>query len=159
MHWFPRALFFCFITSCSIQSIAAQQNPVAASSSSVLISAGVPLRVVLDNRTPSDKLAHQFRGHLAQSIYVFDRLPLPAGTEGWGTVADVHLVSKRKRANAIIKGDFTPLKEAQVQFSTIVLKDGTQLPIQSTGAERDSAVVQMSSSGGEKGLWNRMKGL
>src|SRR5437879_8015254 len=101
MHWFPRPLFFCIILCSSIQSIAAQENPISASSSSVLISAGVPLRVVIDNRTSSSKVGQLLRGHLAQPIYVFDKVAIPAGTEVLGTVADVHPVSKRKRVNAI----------------------------------------------------------
>jgi hypothetical protein len=149
MYWFPPALLF------SVIPFAITSN---AFSQEVLIKAGVPLHIVLDERTSFTKVGQPLRGHLSQPVYVVDRVALPAGTVVLGKVADVHPVAKRKRINAISTGDFTPLREPQVQFNTLILQDGTELPISSNGAERDSAVVHMSSSTDQKGLWKQLKG-
>jgi hypothetical protein len=148
MSWFPRALFFC-ITLSSISTTCTAQNSV--------ISAGVPLHIVLNERTSYTRVGQPLRGHLSQPIYVFDHIALPAGTEVLGKVAEVHPVSKGKRFNAVASGDFTPLREADVQFYSLVLKDGREIPIQSAGTVRDSAVVRMSSSAEHHGLWKQAK--
>jgi hypothetical protein len=70
----------------------------------------------------------------------------------------VHPVTKRKRFAALSSGDFTPLCDAEVQFYSLHLKDGTELQIQSAGAARDTAVVRMSSSAEQRGLWKQLKG-
>src|SRR5882757_4739213 len=156
MSRFFRALLFCFTVSITHQLSFAQSQPAA--NSTIVVSAGVPLHIILDERTSYTKEGKPLRGHLSQPVYVFDRIALPAGTEVLGKVAEVHPVTKRKRFNALSSGDFTPLREAEVQFDSLLLKDGTELPIQSAGAARDTAVVRMSSSSEQRGLWKQLKG-
>jgi hypothetical protein len=149
---FPRALLSCFTLSLittTLTTTCIAQNSV--------ISVGVPLHIVLNERTSYTKAGQPLRGHLSQPVYVFDHVALPAGTEVLGKVAEVHPVSKGKRFNALASGDFTPLREADVQFYSIVLNDGREIPIQSAGAVRDSAVVRMGSSAQHHGLWKQAK--
>src|SRR5882757_2734721 len=149
MSRFFRALLFCFTLSIAHQLSFAQSQP--SPNSTIVVSAGVPLHIILDERTSYTKVGKPLRGHLAQPVYVFDRIALPAGTEVLGKVAEVHPVSKGKRFNALSSGDFTPLREAEVQFYSIVLNDGKEIPIQSAGAVRDSAVVRMASNAEHRG--------
>src|SRR5206468_1857396 len=111
---FPRPLLFCFILSIAHQLSFAQSQPAV--DSTIVVSSGVPLHIVLDERTSYTKEGKPLRGHLAQPVYVFDRIALPAGTEVLGKVAEVHPVTKRKRFAALSSGDFTPLRDAEVQF-------------------------------------------
>jgi len=64
---------------------------------------------------------------LLESVFAFDREVLPAGTIALGQVSRVQPVGKWQRAKAIVNGDFTPLRLAQVEFTTLVLPDGRKL--------------------------------
>src|SRR3954467_7247878 len=119
---FPRALLSCIVL-CSLFS------PAAFAQNSVMISAGVPLHIVLNERTSYTHLGQPLRGHLSQPVYVFDRVVLPAGTEVLGKVVEVHPASKGKEFNALASGDFTPLRQAEVQFYRLVLRDGREIAI------------------------------
>src|ERR1700730_6226620 len=103
------------------QFAAGQNSPAAAHSRTVAIDAGVPLHVVLDKRVSFTKVGQRLQGHVAQPVYVFDRVAVPAGTPVLGKVTEVHSVSRMKRFDALLGGDFTPLREAQVEFDTLVL--------------------------------------
>ncbi|HEV3041138.1 MAG TPA: hypothetical protein VHA33_25455 [Candidatus Angelobacter sp.] len=122
----------------------------------VSIGAGVPIHVVLDKRVSFTKVGRQLRGHIAQPVYVYDQVAIPAGTTVLGRVAEVHAVARRKRVDALLGGDFTPLREAQVEFDKLIFADGHELAFESTGAARDSAVVRMTPPS-QKGLWQQTK--
>ena len=157
MYIFPRLLalsagmFLCAQFALGQSSLAPEQIRIVA------VDAGVPIHVVLDKRVSYAKTGQPLRGHIAQPIYVYDQVAVPAGTTVLGKVAEVHPVAKRKRVDAMLGGDFTPLREAQVEFDTLVFEDGRQVAIQSAGAVRDSAVVHMTPNQ-QKGLWQQAKG-
>ncbi len=158
MYTFPRLLaLFVGVFVCA-QLVASQSSPTPAQDRTVAVDAGVPMHIVLDKRVSFTKTGQRLHGHVAQPIYVFDQIVVPAGTAVLGKVTEVHPVSKRKRIDAMMGGDFTPLREAQVEFDTLVLGNGKEVPIQSSGALRDSAVVQMTSNSQQKGLWQQAKG-
>jgi len=64
---------------------------------------------------------------LAEPLYAFDRQVVPAGVTVLGHVSHLKPVSTWRRASAIMNGDFTPLREAKVEFTTLILPDGRQL--------------------------------
>jgi hypothetical protein len=134
-----------------------QTGPAPSENRTVTVDAGVPLHVVLDKRVSYTKTGRELHGHISQPVYVFDQIVVPAGTGVVGKIAEVHSVSKMKRFDALISGDFTPLRDAQVEFDALVLNGGKQIPIQSAGAMRDSAVVQMGGSAAQRSLWQRAK--
>jgi hypothetical protein len=150
-----------FVLSASVllstQFAAAQNDPAPAQNRTLAVDAGVPLHVVLDKRVSFTKVGQRLQGHVAQPIYVFDQVAVPAGTPVLGKVTEVHSVSKMKRFDALLGGDFTPLREAQVEFDTLVLGNGKEVAIQGPGVMRDSAVVKMTGSTQSKGLWQQAK--
>jgi hypothetical protein len=103
------------------------------------------LRVELDTRTKV-KLGTPVRAHLVESLYDSNQVVLPAGAVLFGNVSEVVPVSKSKRASAISHGDFTPLHEASIQFHSLRLRDGSQIPITTAPAEESSQVVRFQSS-------------
>ena len=111
---------------------------------------GVPLRVQLVNRVPIKLVGVPVDGRLASPVYVFDRQVLPAGCEVLGRVTSVHGVSKWTRARAIMGGNFTPYRVAQVEFDTLILKDGKRLPIATSVSQGELAVVHLESGAGGK---------
>jgi hypothetical protein len=132
-------------------------TPLRAASSSqgvripLTIRQGVPLRVDLVNRVPIKRVGVPVEGRLASPVYVFDRQVLPAGCEVLGRVASVHRVSRWVRARAMMGGNFTPLRTAQVEFDTVVLKDGRRLPIVTSVSQGELQVIHLESgSSGKK---------
>jgi hypothetical protein len=138
------------------QFAATQSTAVSEQNRTVAVAAGVPIHIVLDKRTSFTKVGQQLRGHISQPVYVYDQIAVPAGTTVLGKIAEVHAVPKRRRLDAMLGGDFTPLREAQVEFNTLVFGDGREVPIESAAAVRDSAVVRMTTSP-PKGLWQQAK--
>ncbi len=65
-----------------------------------------------------------------EPIFAFDREAIPAGTVVWGKVSRTQNVDKWQRVRAILSGDFTPLRRAQVEFTTLKLPDGRELSAQ-----------------------------
>ena len=139
-----------------VQFAVCQSSTQPVTTRTISVDAGVPIHVVLDKRVSYTRTGQPLRGHIAQPVYVYDQVVVPAGTTVLGKVVQVHPVAKSKRVNAMLSGDFTPLREAQVEFDTLVFNDGREVPIQSAGAVRDSAVVRMTPHP-PKGLWQQAK--
>jgi hypothetical protein len=77
------------------------------------------------------------------SIYLGDKLGLPAGTLLQGNIVD--LTADRKRTiRACFKGDFTPFQQSHVRFYSMTLPSGQTVPIETT-QETGSVVVQLMS--------------
>ncbi len=56
---------------------------------------------------------------MVENVYVFDHLVIPAGSRAIGQVTKVENASRKKRALAIANGNFTPLRQAHVDFKTL----------------------------------------
>lgn len=92
------------------------------------IPAGVPLRLYLAKRAPKREGA-PVEAKVLDPAYAFDREVVPAGATVLGRVVHVNPVSKGQRVRAILGGDFTPLHTAYIEFNTVVMPDGRQLPL------------------------------
>ena len=90
---------------------------------------GAPLRLYLTKRV-SKRVGEPVEGKTIEPVFAFDREVVPAGSLVTGRVSRVQPVAKRRRFNAIINGDFTPLRNAQLEFDSLTLPDGRKLPIQ-----------------------------
>ena len=103
------------------------------------------LRVELD--TPAKvKLGTSVRAHVVEPLYDSNEVAIPAGAVLFGKVSEVIPVAKSKRANAISHGDFTPLREASIQFDSLRMRDGSQISILTAPAQESSQVVRFQSS-------------
>jgi hypothetical protein len=92
------------------------------------VSSGVPLRLYLTQRLHM-RNGELVRAKLIESTYAFDRVVVPAGVEVLGHVTELDPAPKIVRAQAILGGDFSPLHTARVEFTTILMPDGRQVPI------------------------------
>jgi hypothetical protein len=95
----------------------------------LIVHSGVPLRLYLTRRLPK-RVDEPVSAKLLEPLFAFDRPVAPAGSEVLGRVSRLKPVPKMKRATAILGGDFTPLHEAEVQFTTLVLPDGRRIELQ-----------------------------
>ena len=64
-----------------------------------------------------------------ESVFAFDREVLPAGSAVTGRVTALHPVDKWQRFRAMVGGDFTPLRNALVEFDGVTLSDGKKLTL------------------------------
>ncbi len=132
---FRLACFVCLVAV--IPGFAQSQEKTGAASPT--------LRIELDTRAKV-KLGSAMRAHTVEPLYESNQLVIPAGTVLFGKVSAISPVSKSKRANAISHGDFTPLHEAAIQFSSLRLRDGSRLAISTSPAQESSQVVRFQSS-------------
>lgn len=94
------------------------------------VDAGVPLRLYLTKRVPK-RLGQPVFAKLAAPVFVFDRVVIPAGADVSGSVVALDPVPRWRRISALMGGDFTPLHQAQIRFTSIALQDGRTIPIES----------------------------
>jgi hypothetical protein len=94
----------------------------------LVVRAGTPLRVYLTKRL-TKRLGEPVEGKLLDPVFAFDREVAPAGSAVLGSVVRLKPVPKMKRAVAMVNGDFTPLHQAEVEFTTLVLPDGRRIPL------------------------------
>lgn len=75
------------------------------------------------------KVGAPVEARVLEPVYAFDRVVVPAGSEVTGKVIRIAPVSKLARTEAILNGNFTPLKTAHVAFDTLILKNGTRMAL------------------------------
>jgi hypothetical protein len=92
------------------------------------VSSGVPLRLYLTKRIPK-RLGAPVEGKVLEPVFAFDREVLPSGSAVSGRVSAVQPVNKWQRFRSIVGGDFTPLRNALVEFDSVTLPDGKKLPL------------------------------
>jgi hypothetical protein len=109
------------------------------------VGTGVPLHVVLEKRLPIKHAGVPVEAHTVEPVYVFDHLVIPAGTRVVGRVSKVETLSRKQRALTIANGDFTPYRKAYLDFDTLVLRDGSRLPIQTAVSQGTPNMVHLSA--------------
>src|ERR1035438_5183961 len=102
---------------CSVQGGFAQTPPTAAGLLPLTVPVGAPLHIVLTKRVPVKHAGVPVEGKMAENVYVFDHLVIPAGSRVMGQVTKVVNAPSKERALAIANGNFTPLRHAQVDFN------------------------------------------
>ncbi len=98
------------------------------------VPAGAPLRLYL-TRKVSKRAGARVEAKVLEPVYAFDHEVVPAGTEVLGKVSRVQSLPKWQRIRAMLGGDFTPLHRAQVEFTTLVMPDGRQVPLRTVETE------------------------
>ncbi len=118
------ALFLVFIEGAGSQGVG-NDEPVTIP---LTVPAGVPLRLYLTKAVPK-RVGALVRANVLGPVYVFDHEVIPSGTQAIGSVIRCESVPKWERFKAVMNGDFTPLRVAQVEFVTLVLPDGSSRPL------------------------------
>jgi hypothetical protein len=121
-----------------------------ASSISLTVPAGTPLKVALDGEIRVRKVGQPVHGKVIEPVYAFDELVVPAGSEVNGKIAQIEAVSKKKRTIAAMNGDFSPYREVHVDFDELVFADGRHVAMQTSVSPGSGGVLQFVSAGAEK---------
>lgn len=104
----------------------------------VTLPAHTPLAVQIDNNLPM-RVGQPIRASLLYPVYSGEIIALPEKTVVIGTVVALQPDSAR-RLSARLRADFTPFRTPVVDFTQILLSDGTALPI-ATGTATDGAPI------------------
>jgi hypothetical protein len=98
----------------------AQADPA---STALVVTAGRPLRVALDERTQVKHVGQSVTGTVIEPVYAYDRIVIAVGTRVRGHVAQIDSGSKFVRARAYFNGNFSPTKRVVLQFDALLLGD------------------------------------
>lgn len=111
---------------------------------SVVIPAGVPLRVQIDHRYRV-RTGTRIEGHLIAPVDHIDHAVLPANTRVTGSILGMRSDPHQSRVRALLDGQFTKPSVPAVTFNSIELPGGAKLAIQTAVTERDATVVTMNT--------------
>lgn len=114
------------------------------------IPAGMPLPVVLDKEVRIRKVGQPIRGKIAEPVYAFDKLVVPAGSQVTGSVSRMGRVSAQKRVLAALNANFSPSRDVQINFDQLVLPDGQRVPLHAKVSPASQGVLQFAASADAK---------
>ena len=92
------------------------------------VPSGAPLRVYLTKKV-SKRLGAPVAAKLLEPLFAFDHEVVPAGTEVTGRVSRLESLTKWQRFRTILAGDFTPLHQAEIEFTSLSLPGGRRVPL------------------------------
>jgi len=152
-----RLIFAAFLTCAFTVSLDAQ-DPVSASSPAwpqetiaLTVPKGTAVQVVLDQELKIQKVGQVVHGRVAEPVYAFDKLVVPAGTEVTGQITQLEGVSSGRRTLDALNADFTPSRKIQIEFNDLLLPDKRHLAIHTTVTPGSGQVIQfVTNSAGEK---------
>src|SRR6266487_1070646 len=108
-------------------------RPVVAQSDQLsielVVKAGRPLRVTLDERIRLNRVGQPVMGTVTEPVYAYDRIVIAVGRKVRGHVAQIDSGSRFLRARAYLNGNLSPTKHAVLQFDMLLLEDGHEVPI------------------------------
>ncbi len=133
-----------------VRIVFAQHGPAAPIALPLTVPVGAPIHIVLTKKVPVKHAGVPVEGKVAENVYVFDHLVIPSGSRVTGQVTKVDNAPRKQRALAISNGDFTPLRHANVDFSTLVEPGGKRIPLQANAFQGAPSLVHMVAGEKEK---------
>jgi hypothetical protein len=112
-----------------------------------VVPSGTPLQIVLDREVRIKKIGQPIQGRLAQPIYAFDHIVIPAGTGVNGQISEIGSVSGKARTLGILNADFTPTRQIGVSFNELVLADGRHIRLRTVVTPGSGQVIRLVSAG------------
>jgi hypothetical protein len=107
---------------------------------------GTPLPVVLDKEVRIQKAGQRIHGKIAEPVYAFDKLVVPAGSEVIGSVTRIAGVSALKRTFAALDANFSPSRDVEITFDQLVLPDGRRVPLHTQASPASQGVLQFATA-------------
>jgi len=147
----PSATFFIFLSAGLIFGQADSPNVSdtgAGSPGAVVLEvpAGTPLPVVLDKEVRIRKAGQPIHGKIAEPVYAFDKLVVPAGSEVTGSVTRIAGVPALKRTLAALDTNFTPARDVEITFDQLTLPDGRRVPLRTRVSPASQGVLQFATA-------------
>jgi hypothetical protein len=121
-------VFVCTLQVC-LAGAAFSQSAAGTTIIPLVVDKGFSLQLLLTDKLEfkQNNLVH---ATVVEPIYAFDREVIPVGAQVEGSITGFEKAGKWKRISSMLGGDFTPLSEPQITFSTLILPDGDRIPIE-----------------------------
>lgn len=161
----PRALFTVLLVLASAGAIAAQDvpmpqltpgserpatpvsgnptQPAPPQTVALTVAKGAPLQVALDKEVRVSRVGQRVHARVVESVYAFDHIVIPVGSEINGEVTKIESVPGGKRTAAALNADFTPQRKVEVGFNELVLADGRRFPLHTTVTPGTGQVIEL----------------
>jgi hypothetical protein len=110
------------------------------------VPAGTPLPVVLDKEVRIKKAGQPIHGKIAEPLYAFDKIVVPAGSEVTGSVTRISGVSALKRTMAALDANFSPTRDVEITFDRLILPDGRLVPLHTQVSPASQGVLQFATA-------------
>ncbi len=104
------------------------------------------LQVALEAEVRVKRVGQSVSARLVDSIYAFDQLVVPAGSEIHGEVTKIESLSGTRRILAGLNADFTPVRQVDVSFTDLVLPGRKPMPIHTIVTPGSGQVLQFVSA-------------
>jgi hypothetical protein len=148
-----RRVFLAVLSVCSFCSFAMGQTdappsvtPVSSPFIPLVVPEGTPIPVVLDQEVRIRGIGQSIHGKVAEPIYAYDKLVVPAGSEITGKVSRIDPVSAKMRTVDALNANFSPTRDVQIEFDELVLSDGRHLPLQTIVSPASQGVLQFATA-------------
>jgi hypothetical protein len=126
--------------------------PASAAPVSVIaltVPAGTPLRIAISERVRVKNPGQVVHGRVVETVYSFDQPVILAGSEITGHIARIDPVSKWKRTQAGLNGNFTPAHGYLLEIDAVILPNGKTRKITTTVSPGIAEVVHLVSGGSQ----------
>jgi hypothetical protein len=110
------------------------------------VPAGTPVPVILDKEVRIHKTGQPIHGKIAEPLYAFDKLVVPAGSEVTGSVTNIARVPVLKRTLAALDANFSPQRDVAITFDELVLLDGRRVPLHTQVSPASQGVLQFATA-------------
>ena len=107
---------------------------------------GTPLPVVLDKEVRIQKVGQPIHGKIAEPVYAFDKLFIPAGSDVTGSVTRISGVSAMTRTIAALDANFSPSRDVEITFDRLILPDGRLVPLHTQVSLASQGVLQFAAA-------------
>lgn len=147
------ASFFVLIFCCPVflnaqENRAPSASPATAPQEAIELTVpeGTPLPVLFDKEIRVRKAGQEISGKIAEPVYVFDAPVVPAGSKVTGKITAISGVPALKRTYAALNSDFSPVRDVQITFTRLHLRDGREIPLRTQVSPAPQGVLEFSTA-------------
>jgi hypothetical protein len=156
MKWYIHSV----VIACSVLGASASLAAAQAAESpqnAIVVGAGKDLRCRLEKGLRITKAGEPITANLVEPVYAGTIIAMPEGSTVKGLVSSISSAPRHK--GQILRGDFTRPRTANVTFDSVILPDGTALPIHtdSTIGVSDVKTAQYLPKSQRPGVRQKMK--
>ncbi len=156
MRSYINSIVISFSVLAASASLAAAQD-AQSSQNTIVVGAGSDLRCRLEKGLRITKSGEPITAKLLEPVYAGTTIAIPQGSTVKGYVSSISSAPRHK--GQILRGDFTRPRTANVTFDSVILSDGTALPIHtdSTIGVSDVKTAQYLPKSQRPGIRRKMK--
>lgn len=110
------------------------------------LQAGTPLPVVLAGEVRIRKTGQAIHGKVAEPVYAFDQMVVPAGSEVSGSVTRIAGVSVWRRTLAALDANLSPARDVEITFDQLTLPGGRRIALHTQVSPASEGVLQFATA-------------